>query len=109
MLPTWKFAGVSAFMLAVVLAAATSLAGAISPPVNLTIGLNQTLTGGLPNQGTALEIAFTLPQTENVTIFTTSYATGSFEPNLTLFDSNGNFVDSQALVSPVAVADPNRA
>jgi hypothetical protein len=107
MLLRWNFAGISASILAFALGAATSRAAAISPPVNLTIGLNQTLTGTLPNQGTPLEIAFTLPQAENVTIFTSSYATGGFEPNLTLYNGSGNFVNSQALVSPIAVADPN--
>lgn len=102
----WNFVGTSAFILAIALGAATSRAAAVSPPVNLTIGLNQTLTGTLPNQGTPLEFAFTLPQTEDVTIYTSSYATGGFEPNLTLFNSSGNFVDSQAFVSPIAVADP---
>jgi hypothetical protein len=106
MLLSRKIIGIAASILAFALGTVTSQAAAVSPPVNLSIGLNQTLTGTLPNQGTPLEITFTLPETEDVTLFTSSYAKGGFEPNLTLYNGSGNFVDSQALVSPVAVADP---
>jgi hypothetical protein len=51
-----------------------------------------TISGTLPNQGTALEEAITLPAEGTLTAFTTSYLTGGFEPTLTLFDSAGDYV-----------------
>lgn len=63
-----------------------------------------TITGTLPNQGTALEEAITLPSTENLTVTTTSYATGGFEPNLLLFNSAGKFITAGI---PFGVADPS--
>lgn len=65
-----------------------------------------TISGTLPNQGTALEEMFTLTSTSDLTISTNSYATGGFEPNLTLFDGSGNYLASQMPSSPVATADP---
>lgn len=54
--------------------------------------LPATISGTLPNQGTALEETITLPSTSTLTLFTTSYTTGGFEPNIVLFNSSGNFV-----------------
>src|SRR5262249_46296973 len=65
--------------------------------------LTATISGNLTNQGTALEEGFDLPMNGNLTIFSTSYASGGFSPNLMLFDSNGNFV---AASSPAGFADP---
>ena len=62
-----------------------------------------TITGTLPNQGTALEELLTLPQTSALTITTTSYAKGGFEPNLLLFNSVGNFVTAG---NPFGSVDP---
>lgn len=66
--------------------------------------LPATITGTLPNQNTALEEMFTLPSTSNLTVTTTSYATGGFEPNLFLFNSMGNLV---AAGIPFGAPDPN--
>jgi hypothetical protein len=78
--------------------------------------INQTYTGSypatisasLPDQDTALELTFTLPSTENLTASTTSYATGGFQPNITLFNSSGIAIANQWATPPSsAVADPN--
>jgi len=62
-----------------------------------------TITGTLPNQGTALELTFTLPSPDNLTIFTSSYATGGFQTNLLLFDSMGGFITAGV---PAGSPDP---
>jgi hypothetical protein len=62
------------------------------------------IAGTLPNQGSALLESFTLSSTANLTVTTTSYATGGFEPNLLLFNSTGNFVSAG---SPFGVVDPS--
>ena len=62
-----------------------------------------TITGTLPNQGTALELTFTLPSPNNLTIFTSSYATGGFQTNLLLFDSMGGFLTAGV---PAGSPDP---
>ena len=66
-----------------------------------------TISGSLTNQGTALEEAVTLPMAGSLTVFTTSYANGGFEPNLTLFNSAGNYVAGSVTpgTSPNAIAD----
>lgn len=56
--------------------------------------LPATLTGTLPNQNTALELTFTLALPGDLSIFTSSYATGGFQTNLLLFNSTGNFVSA---------------
>lgn len=63
-----------------------------------------TLTGTLPDQGTALEQTFTLAAPGNLTIFTSSYAMGGFQTNLLLFDSMGAFVTAGV---PSGSPDPN--
>jgi hypothetical protein len=67
-------------------------------------GFPATITGTLPNQGTALLENFTLSSMTNLTITTTSYASGGFEPNLLLFNSAGKFVMSG---NPFGTADPS--
>ncbi|MEJ7609040.1 MAG: DVUA0089 family protein [Bryobacteraceae bacterium] len=57
-----------------------------------TGALPVTLTGTLPNQGTALEQTFTLPSLNDLTISTSSYAMGGFQSNLFLYDSTGSFI-----------------
>ncbi len=66
-----------------------------------------TITGTLPNQGTALEETITLPATSSLTLFTTSYATGGFEPNILIFNSTGNFVAASGAQGspPLSTAD----
>ena len=54
-------------------------------------GFPATIRGTLPNQGTALLENFTLPSSSNLTITTTSYASGGFEPNLLLSQFSGQF------------------
>lgn len=68
-----------------------------------------TISGTLPNQATALEENFTLPSTSNVTIYTTSYATGGFEPNLMLYNASGQNIATGVIpgTSPVAAIDPS--
>lgn len=51
-------------------------------------------SGVLPNQATELQLTFTLPSPGNVTIQTTSYATGGFQTNLALFNAAGNFISA---------------
>ena len=51
-----------------------------------------TITATLPNQDTALLEMFTTPSISNLTITTTSYASGGFQPNLLLYSSTGSFV-----------------
>ncbi len=53
-----------------------------------------TITGTLPNQGTDLQEKFTLATPSNLTVTTTSYATGGFETNLELFNSVGKFISA---------------
>ena len=80
-----------------------SVAGALSlfalnsqagPIINQTFSgsFPATITGTLPNQNTALEESFTLPSIRTVTITSSSYANGGFEPNLLLYNSAGNFI-----------------
>lgn len=66
-----------------------------------------TITGTLPNQGTALEETITLPSATTLTLFTNSYATGGFEPNVTLYNSTGNYVASSSTpgTSPMATTN----
>ena len=68
-----------------------------------------TITGTLANQDTVLEEAFSLTSLSNLTILTTSYAAGGFEPNITLYDSSGGFIASSAPPgsNPAAKADPH--
>ena len=69
-----------------VVGAVCSLArsGHAGPIVNQTFSglFPETIAGTPPNRGTALEEAFTLASITNLTITTTSYAKGGFEPNL---------------------------
>lgn len=62
-----------------------------------------TLTGTLPNQGTALAETLTLPSAGTVTITTSSYATGGFETNLLLFTAAGGFLSASI---PFGSPDP---
>lgn len=66
-----------------------------------------TITGTLPDQGTALEESVTLATAASLTVFTTSYASGGFEPNLMLFDSAGNYITTGITPgsSPLAAVD----
>lgn len=81
------------FLLAVLaLGALAPISQGASIAQTYTGPLPATLTGTLPNQNTALELTFTLALPGNLTIFTSSYATGGFQTNLLLFNSMGNFI-----------------
>lgn len=78
-------------------ASATSLGAATVISQTYTGSLPATISGTLPNQDSVLEETFTLPSAGGVTAYTTSYATGGFEPNLTLFNATGNYVASSGV------------
>src|SRR5713226_9109710 len=63
-----------------------------------------TITGTLPTQDTTLLEMFTLPSTGDVTVTSTSYASGGFEPNLLLYSSTGDFINAG---NPFCQPDPN--
>lgn len=65
-----------------------------------------TITGTLPDQNTVLEEAFTLTSTSDVMAYTTSYASGGFQPNLTLYGPNGVEIASAAPGGPGATSTP---
>jgi hypothetical protein len=72
-----------------------------------TGGYPAMITGTLPNQDTVLEESFTLANAGSFKASTISYASGGFQPNLTLFDSSGTAIASQwATPPPGAAADP---
>lgn len=76
-------------------------------------------TGTLANPATVVQENFSLNSAGNVVIFTTSYgggknldgttaSAGGFQPNLTLYKSDGSYVDSQWATPPAkANADPS--
>jgi hypothetical protein len=66
--------------------------------------LSATITGTLPNEGTVLLENFTLPMPSDLGIYSTSYATGGFSPDLMLFDTDGTFVADSNLAG---FPDPN--
>lgn len=76
------------------------------PIINRTFpgSLPATITGTLPTQDTALLEMFTLPSASDVTVTSTSYAGGGFEPNLLLYNSMGNFINAG---KPFGQPDPN--
>ena len=51
-----------------------------------------TFTGSLANDNSVVKIDFSTASAQNYTFDTTSYATGGFDPILTLFTSAGTFV-----------------
>jgi hypothetical protein len=83
-------------------------AGAATVSTNLgTLSGNVTTSGTFADQGDVFEAMFSLSSSSNLTLFTTSYAGGGFEPQITLYTSAGNFVASEAVTSPVATVDPS--
>lgn len=66
-------------------------------------GFPANITGTLPNQGTVLLENFTLPSVGDLTVTTTSYAKGGFEPNLLLYTVLGSFVTAG---DPFGAIDP---
>lgn len=89
--------------------------GIFTPAANAATVVSQTYSGSFPasisgtlaNQDTVLEESFSLASGSNFTAFTTSYATGGFQPNLTLFNSSGIAVANQSATPPPgAAADP---
>lgn len=69
--------------------------------------LPTTISGTLPNEGTALEQTFTLAAASAFTAYTTSYANGGFEPNLTLFNASGNYVAGPVPPGSSPIAKPD--
>lgn len=63
-----------------------------------------TIMGTLPDQGSVLLQNFTLSTANNLTVTTTSYAAGGFQPNLLLFNSMGNFMTAGI---PFGAVDPS--
>ena len=92
--------------LTLALTAAAGRAALVSPPVIVFAGTSPTVVGTLPNQGTALEVKINLPVTSNLIAFTTSYAVGGFQPNISLYDGNGVIVAAQDYQSSIARTDP---
>lgn len=94
------------YLLLVALASGMLVPAAQGASITQTYGgpLPVTITGTLPDQGTALEQTFTLPALSDLTIFTSSYAMGGFQTNLFLFDSMGSFVSAGI---PDGLPDPN--
>jgi hypothetical protein len=89
--------------------------GVLTSGANAETVISQTYSGSFPasisgtlaNEDTVLEESFTLTGATNFTAFTTSYATGGFQPNLTLYSSSGISVANQsATYPPGAMADP---
>lgn len=65
------------------------------------------ISGTLPNEDTVLELSLSLASTSNFAAFTTSYATGGFQPSLTLYNSSGiALVNESVMPPPGAMADP---
>ncbi len=65
------------------------------------------IVGSLPDQSSVLEEAITLSSITNLTAFTTSYASGGFQPNLFLFNPAGVAIAaSSGQKPPNAAADP---
>jgi hypothetical protein len=94
----WALSGAALLLFTSNLSAATIITQTYSGTFPATI------TGTLPNQGTALEEVFTLPSATTLTVTTTSYATGGFESNLLLFNSAGTFVTAG---TPFGSPDPS--
>jgi hypothetical protein len=49
---------------------------------------------------------FSVSSNTNATLFTTSYATGGFQPQITLYTGTGNYIASEAITCPLATVDP---
>lgn len=108
------FAGISGG-----LASATPCTATNGECTTTASSLPATVTGTLPNQGTALLINFSLSSPSDLTAWTTSYAggmnldgtttmAGGFQPNLILYDSTGAFVTGDTGTAPPnANTDPN--
>jgi hypothetical protein len=78
-------------------------------PVSVNLGTlpgEATTAGTFTDQGEVLEAMFSVSSNTNVTLFTTSYATGGFQPQITLYTGTGNYIASEAITSPLATVDP---
>ena len=79
-------------------------------PVSVSLGSipgTATTAGTFTGQGEVLEAMFSVSSTTNVTLFTTSYASGGFQPQITLYTSTGNYIATQEVSSPLAAVDPS--
>lgn len=74
-------------------------------------------TGTLTDPATVVQENLSLSSPGDVSIFTTSYgggmnlngttsSAGGFQPNITLYNSNGTFVANQTVTDPMAKTDP---
>jgi hypothetical protein len=83
-----------------------------------TAALADTYTGTLTDPATVVQEDFSLSSPGDVSIFTTSYGggtnldgttatTGGFQPNITLYNSDGTYVASQDVNDPMAKTDPS--
>ena len=93
---------------------AVSVIGLTSPNTTAAV-INQTyagsfpasIVGSLPDQSSVLEEAITLSSVTDLTAFTTSYASGGFQPNLFLFNPAGVAIAASSGQKPLnAAADP---
>jgi hypothetical protein len=75
--------------------------------VTQTSSFPGTVTGTLPNQNTALEVTCTLPSISDLTAYTTSYASGGFEPSLNLYNSAGNMIAGGVTPGTSPIAKPD--
>jgi hypothetical protein len=65
------------------------------------------VTGTLPDQSSVLQLSLSFTSGGSFTASTTSYGTGGFQPNLTLFNPAGVAIANQSATPPsTAVADP---
>ena len=80
-------------------------AAMVSASLGSLPGAATTTAGTFTDQGEVLEASFLVTSTSDVTLFTTSYASGGFQPEVFLYTSTGNFIAGQALTSPVAATD----
>jgi hypothetical protein len=72
-----------------------------------TLSDTVTTSGTFTDESDVLEATFTLTSGTSLTLYTDSYGTGGFEPQITLYTGVGNFVASEAVTSPQATVDPN--
>ena len=66
----------------------------------------RTYTGSLSSSAAVVQETFSLTSPSDLTVTTTSYSTGGFQPSVTLYTAAGNYLASQQAGSPVAQADP---
>jgi len=63
-----------------------------------------TISGTLPSSDTALEEAIAITAPSDLTAYTTSYAAGGFQPNITLFNPAGIAIANQSPQPPMGAS-----